>query len=104
MAILTKLVAAAAGALAGGAVARELSKPPQERTWHGEIARVPYDFRPPTVDKLRRSVWDPENPRMFVPHAFGVGWSVNLARLAEFAQPPEQATAKQVTGGSATSG
>jgi hypothetical protein len=50
---------------------------------------VPYDFRPPSVDKLRRSAWDPENPQTVVPLAFGVGWSVNLARLATFVQPPQ---------------
>lgn len=78
---VTKLIAAAAGALAGSALAKELSKPPEERTWHGTVARVPYDFRPPSVEKFRRTVWDPENPEVFVPHAFGVGWSVNFARL-----------------------
>jgi hypothetical protein len=95
-----KLVAAAAGALAGTAVARELNKPPDQRDWHGEVAGVPYDFRPPTAEKLRRSVWDPDNPKLVVPHAFGVGWSVNLARVAALAQPPEQAAPpKEITGG-----
>jgi hypothetical protein len=85
---MLKLVAAAAGALAGAAIARELDKPSDRRDWHGEVAGVPYDLRPPTMDKLRRSAWDPENPKVFVPHAFGVGWSVNLARVAEMLKPP----------------
>jgi hypothetical protein len=87
--VLVRIAAAAAGALAGAAVARELDKPAQDRQWHGEIAGVPYDFRPPTVDKVRRSAWDPDNPKTVVPQAFGVGWSVNLARLAKFVQPPQ---------------
>jgi hypothetical protein len=91
---MLKLVAAAAGALAGAAVAKELDKPTDQRDWHGDVAGVPYDLRPPTVEKLRRSAWDPENPKLFVPHAFGVGWSVNLARVAGMlrpaAQPPER--------------
>lgn len=98
---MTKLIAAAAGALAGTAIAREITKPPDERTWHGQVAGVPYDFRPPTLEKLRRTVWDPQNRDLFVPHAFGVGWSINFARvaaLAEPARPPEQ---QQITDGTA---
>jgi hypothetical protein len=88
IAVLVRIAAAAAGALAGAAVVRELDKPAQERQWHGEIAGVPYDFRPPTVDKLRRSAWDPDNPNTVVPPAFGVGWGINFARLASLVQPP----------------
>lgn len=95
---VTKLIAAAAGALAGTAVARELTKPAEERTWHGEVAGVPYDFRPPTLEKVRRTLWDPENPKLFVPHAFGVGWSVNFARVAALAEPA-QPPPKQITDG-----
>jgi hypothetical protein len=84
---VTKLIAAAAGALAGSAVAKELNKPADQRTWHGEVAGVPYDFRPPTVEKIKRTFWDPESPKLFPPHAFGVGWSVNVARLVALAQP-----------------
>lgn len=87
---IAKLVAAAAGALAGSAVAKELSKPAGERTWHGTVAGVPYDFRPPTVEKLRRTLWDPDNSELFPPHAFGVGWSINFGRL--LAPPPAPAT------------
>jgi hypothetical protein len=90
---VTKLIAAAAGALAGSALAKELSKPPDQRSWHGTVAGIPYDFRAPTAEKLRRSVWDPENPELFVPHAFGVGYSVNLARLVA---PPQPATSEPV--------
>jgi Family of unknown function (DUF5808) len=99
--ILVRLVAAAAGALAGAAVAKELNKPTDQRDWHGDVAGVPYDFRPPTVEKLRRSTWDPDNPDLFVPHAFGVGWSINLARLAALARPEPQPP-KQITAGGET--
>jgi hypothetical protein len=92
---VTKLIAAAAGALAGSAVAKELNKPPDERTWHGRVAGIPYDFRPPSVEKIRRTVWDPDNPEMFVPHAFGIGWSVNFARLVA----PPQSEAPQIERG-----
>lgn len=79
------VVLAVAGALVGAALAKELDKPPGERTWHGEVGGVPYDFRPPTLEKIRRTLWDPDNPELFPPHLFGVGWSVNVARLVALA-------------------
>lgn len=71
----------AVGALAGAAVAKELRQPQEERTWHGRILGLPYDFRPPTLAKVRTSFWDPDNDALLTPHAFGIGYSVNLARL-----------------------
>ena len=89
MAAIARLAAVAAGAVAAAAVSRELDKPAPERDWHGDIGGVPYDFRPPTADKLLRTVWDADNPKVVVPHGFGVGWSVNFARLAALVQAPE---------------
>jgi uncharacterized membrane protein len=67
-------------ALAVAAVVRELRLPADERTWHGRILYVPYDFRIPTLDRLRERLWAPDQP-ILVPHFFGVGWSVNVGRL-----------------------
>jgi hypothetical protein len=65
------------------AVARELRRPPEEREWHGRLAGlVPYDLRPPTVARVRDRWWNPEDDRLFTEQVFGVGWSLNLARLA----------------------
>jgi hypothetical protein len=70
------------------AVARELAKPRSERTWHGCVAGfVPYDFRPPTLDRLRERIWAPENKHLLTPQVFGLGWTVNLGRLARIARP-----------------
>jgi hypothetical protein len=65
--------------LAAVAVARELRRPKKERTWHGSIGKVPYDFRTPSPKRIKRSFWAPDDSRVFVPRAFGVGWSVNFA-------------------------
>jgi len=60
----------------------ELRKPAEERTGFGKVAGlVPYDFRPPTASRIRAAVWAPDDPRLFKPHAFGVGWTVNFGRL-----------------------
>jgi hypothetical protein len=63
-------------------VVRELRLPKEQRTWHGRVfARVPYDLRPPTFDRLKESLWNPRRSEILVPTAFGVGWTVNLAAL-----------------------
>lgn len=81
--IASVLKVAAAGLLAA-AVIQELRKPADRRTWHGEVAGfVPYDLRPPTLDRLKRGFWAPDDPRLLTPRALGVGWGLNLARLAQ---------------------
>ena len=69
-------------ALLAAALLKELGKPREEREWHGELAGfVPYEFRPPTLARVRERWWNPDDPRVLTPHVFGVGWSVNLGRL-----------------------
>jgi hypothetical protein len=61
------------------AIYQELRKPPEDRTWHGKVAGVvPYDFRVPTVERIREAYWDPDRDEVFSEHVFGVGWAVNI--------------------------
>jgi hypothetical protein len=63
------------------AVATELAKPEPERTWEGRVfGLVPYDFRPPTWERIRNAYWNPDSDRLFTDRVFGVGWAVNLHR------------------------
>ena len=79
---LRRLLRFGALALAGLAVAQELRKAPETRDWHGSIGgMVPYDFRRPTWDRFRRAYWNPEDDRVLMPTAFGVGWAVNFPAL-----------------------
>ena len=65
------------------AVAQELRKPKEARQWHGKVAWfVPYDFRIPTLGRIKSTLWAPENPSIIVPNVFGVGWTLNVGRLA----------------------
>lgn len=82
-----RTVGVMAFALLGAALAKELSKPAAERTWTGRVAGLPYDFRPPTLGRIRREFWDPDNDALFTSHAFGVGYGVNLARVLGRRQP-----------------
>jgi hypothetical protein len=68
------------------AVIQELRKPRGARDWHGRVGGlVPYEFRPPTVGRIKETYWEPEDDRVLTPTAFGVGWGVNLARVARLA-------------------
>ena len=76
---LRRLVRIAVVGVIVAAVATELSKPEEERTWHGKVwGVVPYDFRPPTWERIRSAYWNPESDLLFSDRVFGVGWSVNL--------------------------
>jgi len=78
---IRRLVRFTAFALVAAAVATELAKPAPERTWHGKVfGVVPYDFRPPTWQKIREAYWNPESDRLFSDRVFGVGWALNLYR------------------------
>jgi hypothetical protein len=66
----------------------QLRRDPEERTWEGSVAGiVPYDFRMPTLERARSRWWNTEDDRLFVPQVFGVGWTINFARLARLARP-----------------
>ena len=76
---IRRLARVAVIGLVVAAVATELSKPEEERTWHGKVGGVvPYDFRPPTWERIRSAYWNPDSDRLFSDRVFGVGWAVNL--------------------------
>lgn len=86
---LNRALVLAGCTIVGAAVAKELRRPAAQRTWHGSIIGLPYDFRPPTPERLRTEFWDPQNNALFTPHAFGVGYGVNLARIVGRLCPPD---------------
>jgi len=76
---LVKVIRSLAWLALFGALYQELRKPPEERPWHGKVLGVvPYDFRVPTLQRLRDAYWDPGTDRVFSDGVFGVGWAVNL--------------------------
>ncbi len=73
-----------------GAVAlwKEFQAPPEERTWHGYVGGViPYEYRMPTLARIRERLWDPDGP-LIGPQVFGVGWGINLGRLLKVLREP----------------
>ena len=52
----------------------------------GRLAGLPYDFRAPTRSRIRARAWNPDDPRVFTPKAFGwalastgTGWRIRSA-------------------------
>ncbi len=81
---ITRLLQAAAITLALVAVCQELEKPKKERKWHGTVAGfIPYEFRMPTLERIREAYWNPYETRIFTPEVFGVGWAINFYALLE---------------------
>lgn len=68
-------------ALMGLAIREQLQLPPEERTWHGTLFGIPYDFRIPTSERIRGEVWNKDTNRVLMPHAFGMGWGINFYPL-----------------------
>jgi hypothetical protein len=69
--------------LFGAALMKELRKPAEERTWHGRVGgMVPYDFRTPTWERLKSTLWNPNDAEIVKDKSFGVGWDVNFGAIA----------------------
>ena len=93
------VISLAAIGVAAAAVTKELKKPADQRTWNGMVASVvPYDFRVPTVDRVKQRLWNPEG-RVIGPRIFGVGWTVNWGRVVaeakELAAAQDEETSEQ---------
>ena len=69
------------GTLMGLAIREQLQLPPAERTWQGSLFNIPYDFRWPTIERLRAAFWNRETAQVLVPQAFGMGWTINFYPL-----------------------
>lgn len=70
-----------AAALMSGAVVQELLKPADQRVWHGRFFGIPYDYRRPTLDRVKKTWWNPNDERILIPRSIGMGWDINLYQV-----------------------
>ena len=78
------------------AIVQELRKPKDERTWHGKVASfVPYDFRVPTVERIRTTYWDPDGA-MLGGKVFGVGWAPNFGAVVAMLRRTSEGSASNM--------
>ncbi len=82
--IVRRTIGLLATILVIAAIGEQLRLPPEERTWQGKIMGIPYDFRWPTVERVREKVWNKDTSRILMPHVFGVGWTINFYPLLHF--------------------
>jgi hypothetical protein len=80
---LGRLVQAAAITITIAAICQELEKPKEERHWYGKVGFIPYDFRMPTIERLKEAYWNPDESRIFSPRVLGIGWAINFFALLE---------------------
>ncbi len=78
-------------ALVVAAVYQEMRKPSEERKWHGKVVGfIPYDFRFPTLSRIRERLWNPDDHRIITERAFGIGWSINFYSLLRMFLTPKK--------------
>lgn len=65
-----------------GPIRSDATDRPSEDPRVGTFAGIPYDWRAPTAERLRRNLWDPTSDAIFVPRTFGAGWDLNLGAVA----------------------
>lgn len=81
---MKKLLKFIAFGLLIAAVVEEFRKPHEQRTGVGRVGNlVPYDFRMPTPARVMSRIWNPTEERIITETPFGVGWTVNLARVVK---------------------
>lgn len=47
----------------------------------GHFLGVPYDWRRPTLERVKARWWNADEPRFVTPRSFGWGYDFNLYRL-----------------------
>jgi hypothetical protein len=67
-------------------VGQELQKPPEQRTWKGTVAGVPYNFHVQDWSEIAAEYWNPDSDDVLSPRAIGIGWGINFAAVARRAQ------------------
>ena len=80
---LLNFMEAAVVTIAVTAVCQELEKPEEERHWHGKVGIIPYDFRFPTLERLKQAYWNTESNQVFSDTVMGIGWAVNFYAILE---------------------
>ena len=48
---------------------------------HGRFLGVPFEWRIPRLETVRRRLWDPSDGRLFTPTVYGIGWCPNIYQV-----------------------
>ncbi len=79
--IKRNVLLAAGAVLLGAAVAEELLKPKEQRTWQGHILDlIPYDLRIATPEGFRAAKQDPTQAQLVLGYRLDLGRAAKLVR------------------------
>ena len=78
-----RLIEAAAITVTLAALCQEMEKPREQRHWYGKLGFIPYDFRLPTISRLKESFWNASDSRIITSEPFGIGWAINFFALLD---------------------
>jgi hypothetical protein len=53
----------------------------------GSFLGLPYDFRKPTVTRVKERFWNPDDSRVLTPMVFGWGYAINLYEVGRRLSP-----------------
>ena len=53
----------------------------KSKSTHGRFLGVPFEWRIPSINEIRVTLWNPASDRLFVPTIFGIGWILNTHEL-----------------------
>lgn len=45
---------------------------------HGRFLGVPFEWRIPRLETVRRRLWNPSDDRLLTPTVYGIGWCPNI--------------------------
>jgi hypothetical protein len=81
--------------LVAAAVGQELAKDPEQRTWRGKVAGIPYNFQPASFRSIASEYWNPDSDHILTPHVIGMGWGINFAAAIKWLQSGSESTSSE---------
>ncbi len=59
-----------------------VTSPTPRTAGSGRVLGIPYDVRVPTAERIAERLWNPRDPRIWMPRVFGMGWDLNMGAVA----------------------
>ena len=53
----------------------------------GHFLGLPYDFRKPTLERVKERFWNPDDRRVLTPMVFGWGYAINIYEIGRRLSP-----------------
>ena len=64
---------------------------------HGRFLGIPYDWRIPSLNNIKRILWNKDAPKLFNETVFGVGWAPNAYQFLKRLQSAEPNSSEKLS-------